>query len=66
MINLSITEDDYNEVLQIITERREHAAAASIGNEVRRLSALISRIHEGVRGEGRKTKLMEDKERGGD
>lgn len=59
MINLSISEDDYNEVLQIITERREHAAAASIGNEVRKLSSLISRIHEGVRPEGRKTKLME-------
>ena len=66
MIILSITEDDYNEILQILSERPQHAAAASIGNEVRKLSSLISRIHEGVRPDSRKTKLMEENKRGGD
>ena len=62
MIKLEITEDDYNEILKVLGDERDRAQSASLTRRVQELAALVDRIYQGIRTEGRKTKLMEEKD----
>ena len=62
MIKLEITEDDYNEILKILGDERDRAQSASLTRRVQEIAALVDRIYQGIRTEGRKTKLMEAEE----
>lgn len=63
MIELKITEDDYNEVILLISNEEDKARQASLTRRVQELSSLLKRLNQARRPEGRKTRLMEtDKE----